>query len=129
MRQYVYVSTAESLDSGAIESIVATAQRNNARNGITGFLLYNGRNFLQLIEGDRADVITLMGRIATDSRHDGIVRLHDGEADARACPGWSMQRLRLVNDPAQRRAAIAEELPDDLAPSIRQLVMNFAGLN
>ena len=40
-----------------------------------------------------------------------------------------MQEIRLVEDVAQRRERLAGELPEGLAPEIRQLVMNFAALN
>nr|WP_237487008.1 BLUF domain-containing protein [Pelagerythrobacter marinus] len=129
IRQFVYISTAPSLPEGDVAAILATAVRNNATNGITGFLLYNGRNFLQMIEGQQAELIVLMNRLARDRRHHGMVRLYDRPTQQRACPEWAMERLWLADDPAERRDAVEAILPGALEPEIRQMVVNFSRLN
>ena len=95
MRQYVYVSTAEQLGQDDIAAILESCQRNNAAHQVTGLLLYNGRNFLQLLEGERNDLEWVMRRIEHDSRHHGISRLYDEPTSARACPDWLMKRIAL----------------------------------
>ena len=129
IRQFVYISTAPSLPEGDVDAIVETAVRNNATNGITGFLLYNGRNFFQMIEGGQAELIVLTNRLAQDRRHHGMVRLYDKAVEDRACPEWHMRRLRLVDDLDQRRDNLRQGLRDALDPEIRQMVTNFATLN
>ena len=52
--QYVYISTAQDLSRDQVEGILQTCARNNVAQDVTGLLLYNGRNFLQLLEGDKA---------------------------------------------------------------------------
>ena len=129
MRQFVYISTADRLSGDDLDAILASSKRNNEVAAITGFLLYNGRNFLQLIEGDEPALMTLMRCLVRDPRHSGIVRLHDEPIAARDCPEWAMHRLRLSEVPAERTASLESELPRSLAPEVRKLVANFAALN
>lgn len=42
----------------------------NARVDVTGMLLYHGRTFFQVLEGDRGVVEPLFDRIGKDKRHD-----------------------------------------------------------
>ena len=129
MRRIVYVSTAGGLPAADIAHILESAQRNNAQREITGFLLYNGRNFLQLIEGPKAALMSLMGTLARDPRHSGMLTMIDEPIDERSCPGWSMHHMRLSQDLGVRREHLAAELPVPISPQARQLVQNFACLN
>lgn len=129
MRQYVYVSTAQDFDRAGLDSLVQVARQNNELNGITGFLLFNGRNFLQLIEGPESSLIALMHKLAGDPRHSGIVRMVDRAIDERDCPDWSMNRLALADRVALRREQLEQALPPGLSAEVRQVVLNFAALN
>lgn len=129
MRRIVYISTAGGLSSADLEHLLESARRNNAQREITGFLLYNGRNFLQLIEGPRASLMSLMATLARDSRHSGVLRLIDEAIEDRSCPGWMMHHMRLSADLDRRRAYIDAELPLPISAQARQLVQNFACLN
>lgn len=53
LTRLVYTSQHENLDAAALESIVTSSQKNNARDLITGVLVVDDSNFLQLIEGGR----------------------------------------------------------------------------
>lgn len=129
MRQYVYVSTAEHLSQDDVAAILASCQRNNAERGVTGLLLYNGRNFLQLLEGDDDDLEWIMRRIELDSRHHGISRLYDEPASERAGPDWLMKRIALGDSGEARRERLEAELPTTLEPHLRRMILNFALLN
>ena len=129
LRQYLYISTAPNLGQDDIGNILDSCQRNNRERNVTGLLLYNGRNFLQLLEGEHADLLWVMRRISSDERHSGISVLEDMDAHERACPDWTMRNIRLVDDVAQRRAALDAELPDNLDGQLRRIMLNFAGLN
>lgn len=129
MRQYVYVSTAEQLEQDDVAAILASCQRNNSERGVTGLLLYNGRNFLQLLEGSDDDLEWIMRRIELDSRHHGISRLYDEPATERACPDWLMKRIALGDPGAARRERLEAELPATLDPHVRRMILNFAMLN
>lgn len=129
MRRFVYISTANNLAEADVDAIVATAQRNNAAKGLTGFLYYNGRNFLQMLEGPEAALRSTIATLARDPRHAGMLKLVDEPVARRSCPDWQMRRLRLTDGSARRRETLAEELPEDLPPVVRELVVNFAVLN
>jgi hypothetical protein len=129
MRRIVYISTADGLAAEDLQELVESAQRNNAERDITGFLIYNGRNFLQLIEGPQAALMSLMATLARDPRHSGMLKLIDEPITKRSCPNWSMHRMRLGHDLTARRATIAAELPVPISLQARQLVENFAALN
>ena len=53
--------------------ILATSQRNNARDELTGALLIHDGRFLQVLEGAAQDLDRLMTRLAGDPRHDEVV--------------------------------------------------------
>jgi hypothetical protein len=130
MRQLMYVSTAAMLPAAELEAILAAAQRNNDRDGLTGFLLYNGRNFLQYLEGEEPVLRARIERIKADPRHDGLVILHDVAAKDRHFPDWGMQHVALLPDYAERRDQVRAQLGDDrLHGIVRQLVESFALLN
>ena len=129
MRQYVYVSTAEQLSQDDVTAILDSCRRNNAGRGVTGLLLYNGRNFLQLLEGSGDELDWVMRRIELDSRHHGISRLYDEPASERACPDWLMKRIALGDPGAARRERLEAELPTTLDPHLRRMILNFALLN
>lgn len=129
LREIVYISTAKGIDAAEIEEILGSCARNNVERNVTGILLYNGRNFMQLLEGDVADLSWVMNRIENDPRHDGLSVLDDIAIPERACPDWSMRHIRLVDELADRRASLDAELPEQLDPNLRRIFLNFAALN
>ena len=130
MRQFVYISTAaHGVSNEDVANILESSQRNNPDRGITGFLIFNGRNFLQLVEGPEESLFSLMNQLARDSRHSGIARIEDVSIEKRACEDWAMTRLRLIDSVDGRRADLERTLPETLEPSVRRTVLNFAALN
>lgn len=129
MRRIVYISTSADLPETEVNRILESALRNNARMGITGFLTYNGRNFLQLIEGDQASLLKLMATLRRDPRHSGVAVMVDEVIAERCCPDWTMHRLRMADAIADRQSQLAAELPAMLAGENRRMIENFALLN
>ena len=129
MRQLVYVSTASALPHGDLEQIMTSATRNNAAAGITGLLLFNGRNFLQLLEGERDSVERLLDRVEADPRHSGVVVVTDLQVAERSFPDWSMRLLRLAETVEERRSPLEAHLPANLDDMVRRHILNFAALN
>lgn len=127
--QYLYISTAPSLSRDDVDAILESSARNNPAAGITGLLLYNGRNFLQLLEGEKAPLDTLMARIAEDPRHGGVSVLHVSEVKERTCPQWAMKRVFIAESIANRRELLEEGLPENLDSDVRKMILNFAVLN
>ena len=91
MIQLAYLSaTPTRLTAVEIADILATSRRNNQRRGITGLLLYKDRNVLQVLEGERKDVLELLAVIEKDPRHHGVVRLYEKEITGREFSAWTM---------------------------------------
>ncbi len=129
LSQYLYISTAPTLPREEVDSILATSARNNPVRGITGLLLFNGRNFLQLLEGEEGEVASLMERITADSRHSGVSVLDRRVIEARTCPDWAMKRVLIAESIAHRRALLERAPPQGLDPEVRKMIVNFAVLN
>lgn len=129
LSQYLYISTAPELAREEVEAILDASVRNNPERGVTGLLLYNGRNFLQLLEGEESVLRSLMSRIALDPRHTGVSVLRHSEITARACPDWAMKRVFIAESVARRREVLDADLPPGLDDETRRMIMNFAGLN
>ena len=73
-----------------IENILSTARGFNEANEITGCLLFNNNQFLQLLEGEYDIVTALYDRIKEDPRHQNHVILHMRKTDYRVYPNWTM---------------------------------------
>lgn len=127
--QYLYISTAPTLSRDEVDAILATSARNNPARGITGLLLYNGRNFLQLLEGEEAALATLMARITGDPRHGGVTVIDRRTIAERTCPDWAMKRVLIAESVASRREMLHRDLPQALDPEVRKMIVNFAVLN
>lgn len=76
-----------------VKSILAKSQMNNARDGISGALVFTGGAFLQCLEGDRAAVNETYHRIVGDARHAEPIILSVEEIGAREFGAWSMGYL------------------------------------
>lgn len=50
----------------ALREIVKASNRNNCASGITGFLIFDGETFLQILEGVRSQVEITYRRISAD---------------------------------------------------------------
>jgi len=129
LSQYLYISTAPTLPREEVDAILAASARNNPARGITGLLLFNGRNFLHLIEGEESKVSELMETITADPRHAGVSVLDRRSIAARACPGWAMKRVMIAESIDNRREMLERDLPQRLDPEVRKMIVNFAVLN
>ena len=68
MRSIIYVSVADPLITPEdIADILGTARRNNARDALTGALIFNGHNFMQLLEGPGDKVEACLAAIRDDT--------------------------------------------------------------
>ena len=90
--QLVYISKATILYSQEeLLSLLTKARSKNSALNITGMLLYKDRSFLQLLEGEKAQVADVFENIKCDARHHRINVLIDFEkTNKRLFPDWSM---------------------------------------
>lgn len=128
MKSVLYVSVADpGLGTDAIHDIVSHSQRRNGADGVSGILLYNGSNFLQLIEGEAAMIDACYARIQRDPRHNGIVTLRDMPIGEREFPEWAM-RYCLVEQPVENSLAAVREAGAPRADTL-DCMAAFVGLN
>lgn len=91
MLSVVYVSVADPMISeDDVVLIVDTARHNNARSALTGALIYNGNNFLQLLEGPDDEVEACLAAIRKDVRHSGMVEIRRRAIEVRDFAAWTM---------------------------------------
>ena len=69
---------------------MAVSQKNNARNDLTGALMFSHGNFAQVLEGALHDVEMTLARIELDPRHDQFRLMELGPAAARGFAKWGM---------------------------------------
>lgn len=94
MLSLMYVSTARpGLTSQDVAAMADRAAQNNAREGVTGMLAFNSRNFMQLLEGVGDKVLGIMRHIERDDRHHDITYIRQDRREQRECPDWSMRSL------------------------------------
>lgn len=124
--QLIYASRPFGFDGGALEDILLTARRNNARDALTGALICRHDLFMQLLEGPRAAVTRCFARILGDDRHVEVSLLWCGDAAARLFPDWSMRddpvRSWMWSREALRNGAVA----DATAEESRQVFVRLA---
>lgn len=86
--QFVYASTyvPGRITSArtALDSIVAASRAHNAASGVSGCLIFDGRTFIQVLEGPAQSVQGVFRRIRRDRRHRAIVLVGSRSCDDRA---------------------------------------------
>lgn len=91
LHELVYVSLAEHpMSDEELRQLLAQARAHNVAHGITGLLVYRDREFMQLLEGEEAEVAALFQHIERDRRHLQVYRLWDGPIAERSCRDWVM---------------------------------------
>jgi ethanolamine ammonia-lyase large subunit len=84
-----YVSTASTdLQEQEIDDIMAKTNEYNSGEKITGILLYNERNFFQLIEGEKKTIQNLYEKIKQDYRHKNIIKILEKTVSEPAFDGY-----------------------------------------
>ncbi|QJU55761.1 BLUF domain-containing protein [Herbiconiux sp. KACC 21604] len=87
----VYTSTAVvPFSRDDLFELLEHSRENNARDGLTGMLLYRGGRFLQVLEGPEDAVRTRIEAIRADERHERFGVLIEETADERHFPDWTM---------------------------------------
>lgn len=94
--QLIYASHPFGFNEVTLASILTTAQRCNARDGITGALICRADLYLQLLEGPQNPVDAAYARILRDQRHTDVRLLSRRDVAERLFPDWAMR-----HDPAR----------------------------
>ncbi len=135
MIRLTYVSIAsDDITPADIHAIETTAVRENRKRNVTGILLFNGRNFMQVLEGAPRDVLETYARLHDDTRHHGLIQIMHAAIETRAFPDWSM-RVSLVRSAmgdvdvlTQRHATLEAALPANAPEPVRAMLLSFNAL-
>lgn len=93
----IYISFAAiRLSQHELLDLLKKARLRNQAQGLTGMLLYRDGTYLQYLEGQRADINSLMKRLREDPRHKAIGVLREGTVPERLFPDWSMAYKNLA---------------------------------
>lgn len=91
MIQLVYISAARRLFTPEdIADILEVSRRNNARNRITGLLVYKSGSVIQFLEGEAEPIHALFATIQRDPRHHRITKIYEREIGRRDFADWTM---------------------------------------
>jgi hypothetical protein len=116
------------LQESDLEDIHLTARDQNALDGVTGLLVFNGTHFLQIIEGSDSAIEDLIERLRKDRRHSGFEIRDRRKVDVRSFPDWSMELVRVKASYFEARDTIADRIPDDVPEAIRARLFRMTEL-
>ncbi len=80
----------DNINVGVMEALLKDARSNNALKDITGCLIYYDGTFVQLLEGEKQNVLELYKKIKSDDRHIDVHMFSEDDIQARAFPDWGM---------------------------------------
>ncbi len=97
--ELVYCSAARiAFTPAELTRLVRVSRQNNARDGITGILLYSDGSFFQVLEGEEKAVDELFSRIEKDERHHSITVIVREPIARRSFGDWSMGYAGLMSE-------------------------------
>jgi hypothetical protein len=130
MIQLCYISTVRpNTDPSEVDQILRVSRRNNAQSRVTGLLLFNGKRFLQVLEGVPAEVEAVYARVLKDPRHFAVVKLSERKIEEREFGSWDMDFERV--DGAVGKAALIDRvkgLTSAANPSVKALFTSYAAI-
>jgi hypothetical protein len=91
-------------------ALLGSARARNDAVGITGMLLYSGRNFVQTLEGASDAVDARFTLIDSDLRHRDVFIVSREEIRAREFGQWPMGFGRVTGDQVDRTPGFADYL-------------------
>lgn len=113
MHHIIYIRRADyTMSDNDLEAILRQARRNNERRNITGALAYGAGQFMQIMEGEKADLDAVYALVSRAPRHTGLTKLADKEISQRSFSDWSMAFQTL--SPKQFDELVGYTAPDEL---------------
>lgn len=91
IKRIIYTSrVAGPLDEVSVDALARQIAAVNERLDVTGFLVFDGRTFLQCLEGPPDAVDEVFERVLTDRRHHSIALIEAAVARERHFADWPM---------------------------------------
>lgn len=101
MIHLIYVSSAtRPMGEQDLLDLLAQSRSRNLRQQVTGMLVYRDGAFLQVLEGEAADVQEIYRSIVVDDRNTGHYLIAKESITERNFPNWSMGFEDLTQCPA-----------------------------
>ncbi len=120
--QLIYLSrSVRPMTQDDLNSISDSAARNNGSMGLTGALLYVGGNFMQLLEGEDKEVMSLISVIQKDPRHQEFRIVKKTTQEKRLFPNWSMNVINVEKWSKEQRSEFVSIILDSETPGRLQL--------
>jgi hypothetical protein len=99
--QLIYQSVCRTgLTLNVLREIARESSKRNRERGITGIMLVQGRNVVQVLEGEEDVVLALYDSISKDARHGGCEVLLTRHCSERAFEDWHMGLCEVDPDDA-----------------------------
>ncbi|WND03063.1 BLUF domain-containing protein [Temperatibacter marinus] len=99
MYSILYLSTKHAdVTTQDIRNIYTQSIRNNSGQDLTGMLAFSKDIFLQVLEGDKDDILATFAKIKKDWRHENIVVLSEGSIEKRTFAKWAMAYKTLSDE-------------------------------
>jgi hypothetical protein len=120
MHHIIYLSRAtRPMSDEELATLLTQAREANARQNITGALVYGDGQFMQIIEGEEADLAMLYARLLQDGRHGQVFKFADKPILQRSFADWSMAFRPVSAEQFQAlQGYVAPEQLDLSAPSL-----------
>ncbi|MGN6376964.1 MAG: BLUF domain-containing protein [Sphingomonas sp.] len=125
MLQLVYVSTVNAgVDAAEVQRILARSRANNARDQLTGLLYFDGKRFMQVLEGDAERLEARYARITADPRHRALVVVSRRTIVDREFGNWAMAYGLSTGERAGLRDKV-DVLIEQSSPAVRGIFEGF----
>jgi len=117
----LYLSSAvQKFSDLELMTLLKKARENNTHVNVTGMLLYHDGNFLQVLEGDEADVRPLFEKIGQDPSHKTVIKLIERPLTERQFGEWSMA-FRTIDDlPVEQLAGYSDFLNNPFSVQVAE---------
>lgn len=86
------------LDLRDLEAILEKSAATNLKRNITGCLIYHNDRFVQVLEGEKKDVLYVYAKIRADDRHHTVTLLWKNQVVGRFFEEWNMAFYRPGNE-------------------------------
>jgi hypothetical protein len=127
LHRLLYASrVAGRLSTAEVRLIVGQAQMFNRRRDLTGLLGFTGSHFLQVLEGEEAQLDDVMRSIARDPRHEGLRMLQRQPVQERRFGRWSMSLVESLDAGDEIGALLTGEVSTDHALAVLDRLLEMA---
>ena len=131
--QLIYTCAfSKNLSCSDLKTIANTSRIQNIERGITGILLCKDGSVLQVLEGQKTEVLALYETIKNDARVTNPILLIQRNAPKREFPNWSMGFKNADETEAAFELcsrSFPDTLPINVSPEVDTIGRTFARVN